>query len=138
MGTITIGPEDAGSSDAGALIAQLDEYQGTLYPAESNHLLSASALRQPNVNFLVARVGGRAAGCGAFVDHGGEYGELKRMFVRPEFRGLGIGRRILEELEALMRAGGLRLARLETGTRQPEALGLYEAAGYARCGPFGA
>ena len=59
------------------------------------------------------------------------------MFVLPEFRGLKLGRRILEELENLARTSGLELARLETGIRQPEALLLYERAGYQRRGPFG-
>jgi putative acetyltransferase len=82
-------------------------------------------------------VDGEAAGCGAFVDRGGEYAEVKRMFVLPSYRGLGVGRRLLGELEALARAAGLALARLEAGVSQPEALGLYESAGYRRRGPFG-
>jgi len=77
-------------------------------------------------------------GCGAYVNHGGEYGELKRMFVRAEDRGLGIGRRILESLEAHAAAAGLGVLRLETGVSQPEAVRLYEEAGYTRRGPFGA
>jgi putative acetyltransferase len=59
------------------------------------------------------------------------------MFVLPAFRGLKLGRRILEELESRIRATGVKMARLETGVAQPEALGLYEKAGYRRCGPFG-
>ena len=59
------------------------------------------------------------------------------MFVLPEFRGLKLGSGILEELENLARISGLELARLETGIHQPEALLLYERAGYQRRGPFG-
>ena len=59
------------------------------------------------------------------------------MYVMPEFRGLQLGRRMLEELEARARSSGLQVARLETGVAQPEALGLYERAGYQRRGPFG-
>jgi putative acetyltransferase len=59
------------------------------------------------------------------------------MFVLPEFRGLKLGRRILEELETRARASGLELARLETGVHQSEALLLYEKAGYQSRGPFG-
>jgi putative acetyltransferase len=55
----------------------------------------------------------------------------------PEFRGLKLGRRILDELESLARASGLELARLETGIHQSGALFLYEKAGYQRRGPFG-
>jgi putative acetyltransferase len=137
MANITVCVDDPVSADARGLIAQLDDYQASLYPSESNHLLPVEALRQPNVTFLLARVDGRAAGCGAFVNQGGAYGEVKRMFVAPEFRGLGLGRRILEELESRMRAAGLPLARLETGVWQPEALHLYEKSGYRRRGPFG-
>ncbi|MCI0388142.1 MAG: GNAT family N-acetyltransferase [Acidobacteria bacterium] len=108
-----------------------------LYPAESNHLLPVEALRQPNVIFLTASVDGAVAGCGAFVNHDGEYAEIKRMFVLPEFRGLKLGRRILEELETRARVCGLEIARLETGVHQSEALLLYEKAGYQRRGPFG-
>jgi len=94
-------------------------------------------LRDPNVVFLVARIDGRVAGCGAFVNQRGEYAEIKRMYVAPEFRGLQLGRRILEALEEQARGAGLSVARLETGISQPEALGLYEKAGYQRRGPFG-
>src|SRR5262249_25029573 len=93
--------------------------------------------RLPTVTFLTAWVDGRVAGCGAFVNQGGEYAEIKRMFVLPEFRGLRLGRRILEELESRIRAAGLSVARLETGGWQPEALRLYENSGYQRRGPFG-
>jgi len=137
MRRILIQKGDPASPGSLRLIERLDKYQKDLYPAESNHLLSVEALRQPNVTFLVATVDGEIAGCGAFVGHIGEYAEIKRMFVLPEFRGLNIGRRILEELENLARASGLRLVRLETGIHQSEALRLYQRADYQRCGPFG-
>lgn len=130
--------EDPASPEVTALLAQLDQYLTGLYPPTSNHLLPVESLRQPGVTFLTARADGRLAGCGAFVNRDGAYAEIKRMFVLPEFRGLKIGRRILDELEERARAAGLRLARLETGVAQPEALRLYERAGYQRRGPFGA
>jgi putative acetyltransferase len=129
--------DDPASADARKLIAQLDDYQTSLYPNESNHLMPVEGLRHPDVTFLTAWVDGEVAGCGAFVNQGGEYAEIKRMFVVPEFRGLRLGHRILDELEARIRAAGLSLARLETGVLQPEALRLYEKAGYQRRGPFG-
>ncbi|HMB27342.1 MAG TPA: GNAT family N-acetyltransferase [Blastocatellia bacterium] len=128
---------DPASPAARELIGQLDKLLTNLYPAESNHLLPVEGLRQPNVTFMTACVDGEVAGCGAFVNQGGEYAEIKRMFVLPEFRGLKLGSRILEELENLARASGLELARLETGIHQSEALLLYKRAGYQRCGPFG-
>ncbi len=120
-----------------ALIGQLDRYQEALYPSASNHLLPLDSLRRANVVFLTATVDGRLAGCGAFVNQDGAYAEIKRMYVLPELRGLKLGRRLLEDIEGRALAAGLTLARLETGIRQPEALGLYERAGYQRCSPFG-
>jgi putative acetyltransferase len=137
MRNVRIQVEDPASPAARDLIERLDKYLTGLYPAESNHLLPVESLRQPNVTFLTASVDGEVAGCGAFVNQGGEYAEIKRMFVLPDFRGLKLGRRILEELESLARASGLELARLETGIHQSEALLLYEKAGYQRRGPFG-
>ena len=137
MRDLRIQVEDPASLEARGLIEQLDGYLAGLYPAESNHLLPVEALRQPNVTFITANVDGAVAGCGAFVNQDGEYAEIKRMFVLPEFRGLKLGRRILEELEKLAQASGLESARLETGVHQSEALFLYEKAGYQRRGPFG-
>jgi len=137
MRHVTIQVDDPASPAARELIERLDGYLTGLYPAESNHLLPVESLRQPNVTFLTASVDGQIAGCGAFVNQSGEYAEIKRMFVLPEFRGLKLGRRILEELESLARASGLKIARLETGIHQSEALLLYEKAGYQRRGPFG-
>ncbi len=59
------------------------------------------------------------------------------MFVRPESRGTGIGKAILQFLEDEARATGFRELRLETGDRQPEAIALYARAGYQPCSPFG-
>ena len=134
---MTVALDDPSSAAARRLIKELDAYLNSLYPADSNYLLSVEALRQTDVTFITARLGGRVVGCGAYVDHHGEYAEVKRMFVLARFRGMKIGRRILEELEALARSSGHRLARLETGVSQPEALGLYARAGYRRRGPFG-
>ena len=139
---VTINDDDPASPECRGLIEKLDAYLSSLYPAESNHLLSIDALCQPNVTFITARTGAESAplaqviGCAAFVNRG-EYAELKRMFVLPEYRGLKIGRRLLDELESRVRASGLELARLETGVSQPEVFSLCERAGYQRCGPFG-
>jgi putative acetyltransferase len=138
MTVLTLQKEDPDSPDSRALIAELDRYLSALCPVESNHLLSVEALRDPDVTFLVARVDGRVAGCGAFVSREGGYAEIKRMFVAPEYRRAGLGRRILQELELQIRASGLDTVRLETGIEQPEALQLYLQAGYESRGPFAA
>jgi putative acetyltransferase len=128
---------DPGVPEARRLIAELDEYSEALYPPESNHLVPADELRRLNTVFLVAWLGGEAVGCGALVDHAGEYGELKRIYVRPDSRRAGVGRAILGELFGQARSRGLRILRLETGNAQSEALAMYERAGFRHRGPFG-
>ncbi|WP_431261617.1 GNAT family N-acetyltransferase [Roseateles chitinivorans] len=120
-----------------ALIAELDAYQDTLYPAEARYALDVDALALPCVLFAVARdAGGVATGCGAIVLNEG-YGELKRMFVRPQVRGSGTARQVIEFLEAAARARGCEVVFLETGPYSHEALAFYDKQGYGRCGPYG-
>jgi putative acetyltransferase len=121
-----------------ALIAELDAYQDSLYPPEKRYALDLASLRQPDVLFAVARdEAGRAIGCGAIV-LGLEYGELKRMYVRPSCRGQGVARNLLTLLESEAIRHGCKLLTLETGPYQDEALALYASAGYERRGSFGA
>jgi putative acetyltransferase len=134
---VSIAAEPADQAEVHALLRQSDAYHAALYPAESNHLVDAAALAAPNVRFLVARRGGAAVGCGALVVGADGEAELKRMFVAPEARGLKIGSQILEALEAVGKAEGVRVIRLETGVRQPESLALYRRHGYTERGPFG-
>lgn len=134
---IVIAPEDPTQEDVRALIAALDRLMTRLYPAESNHLLDIEALAGADVTFLVARQGEAAMGCGAVRRHDSTLGEIKRMFVAPQARGIGLGRQILTAIEAEAARQGLRRLALETGIHQPEALGLYRNAGYRECAPFG-
>lgn len=120
-----------------ALIAALDAYQGALYPPESNYHLSINALRQPNVLFAVARDARRVAvGCGAVVMLAG-YGELKRMYVDPAYRGLGVAQQLLQNLEREAAQCGCPVLRLETGIHQQRAIAFYAGAGYAQCERYG-
>jgi len=135
--TLVIGLEDPAQGDVLSLLGESDAYHARLYPAASNHLLPASELAGENVRFLVARVGGRAVGCGALVIGGQGEAEIKRMFVEPRMRGRQLGRRLLAALEKQAEAAGVRVLRLETGVRQPAALALYRSHGYAKRGPFG-
>lgn len=107
-----------------------------LYPAESNHLVDAEALATEGVVFLVARRAGKAMGTVAYRPLDDGHAEMKRMFVDASARGLGLGRRLLVALEAEARTRGVRRISLETGISQPEAIGLYRAAGYVDCAPF--
>lgn len=135
---IEIAVEDPDQPEIALLLQASDAYMASLYPAESNHMLDVASLRQPQVAFLVARVDGKAQGCGAVVDSGEGWAEVKRMFVAPAARGLKLGRRLLDEIGAIAIRRGARVLRLELGGLQPEALGLYRSAGFVEIGPFGA
>jgi putative acetyltransferase len=107
-----------------------------LYPPESCHGLDLGAYGRADVTLFVARAHGEAVGCGAFQLHGDGSAEVKSMFVAPDARGHGVGRAILDAIEAAVR-GRVSALRLETGVKQLPAIRLYEAAGFARRGPFG-
>ncbi len=135
--TLTIRRERPDQPDVLTMIETLDAQMTALYPAESNHLLDVAALSDPAVTFLVARAGEEAVGCGAVLNDPRGWGELKRMYVRPDRRGRGVGKRVLAELEAVARDSGLRLLRLETGIHNGEALALYRRAGFTERDAFG-
>jgi len=137
MTDVTLRIESPRQADVLRLLEALDAYQSGLYPPESNHFLDVEALAEPRVRFFVARRAGRALGCGALRIDAAGYGELKRMFVSPDARGLKLGRRILDRVEEEARREGLVCLRLETGIHQPEALGLYRSAGYVERDAFG-
>lgn len=136
MTPATIQIEDPRQPEVERLLAQSAQYMAALYPSESNHLLDAEALAGPEATFLVARSGGQAVGCAALRRAEG-YGEIKRMYVAQSARGLKLGAALLEAVEAAARKQGLPLLRLETGVRQPEAIGLYQSRGFVARGPFG-
>ena len=137
MTSIVIALESPRQDDVIRLIDELDRYQESLYPPESNHLLDLDTLAAPDVRFFVARRCGEALGCGALrIDPAG-YAEVKRMFVAPAARGLKLGQRILDRLEEQARREGFACVRLETGIHQAAALALYRGAGYVERGPFG-
>lgn len=91
-------------------------------------------LREPAGLLLVATLHEEPVGCGALKL--GEYAQIKRMWVADSVRGLGIGRRLLSELETQAKAHGAKVARLETNKALNEAIGMYRAAGYAEVAPF--
>jgi GNAT superfamily N-acetyltransferase len=123
--------------DAIALIAELEAHLDPLYPRESRHGYSVEKLIAQAVAFFVLRENETPAGCGGIQLYGTEYGELKRMYVRPQFRGFGFGKLLLDYLEGYARLQGIMVLRLETGIRQAAAIRLYESAGFQRIPPFG-
>lgn len=134
---IAVEAESPRRPDVARLVAALDQYVAGFYPAESNHLLDVEALCAPSVRFFVARWDGEAVGCGALRLDPDGYGEVKRMYVDPVARGRGIGRAILQQLEREALQKNISVLRLETGTRQPEAIALYRSAGFCEIAPFG-
>ena len=134
---IDIGPEDPRQDDVRRIVAESGAYLQLLYPSESNHLVDVDALAAPEAVFLVARRDGEIVGTIAFWIVAPGHVEIKRMFVRQQARGNGIGRRLLAALEEAARRRGVDRISLETGIRQPEAIALYRASGYRDCPPFG-
>ena len=145
---LEIAREPLASPVAIALIAVLDAELSARYPepGATHFRLDASDVAPGAGIFVVVRRAGRPVGCGALRtlrepallgELGPRVGELKRMFVAPDVRGLGIGRELLARLEAEARVLGLRRIVLETGTRQAEALALYRRAGFTDIAPYG-
>jgi putative acetyltransferase len=133
---IEIAAEPFESPDAVELMAELrlelnERYGGDLEPGQKPTADDVTV-------FVVAREDGTALGCGALRSLGEPVAEIKRMYVRPDARGRGIGAAILAELEREAVAHGFRVVRLETGPLQPEAINLYARAGYREIPCFGA
>ena len=121
------------------LIIESDLYMASLYPSESNHMESIQALALSNIFFIGGFVDDLLVACGAvkILDDDGTYGEIKRVFVLRDYRGRGLSKMIMEHLESDLKACAINIARLETGIKQPEALGLYRKLAYVERGPFG-
>lgn len=134
---VVISLESPDSEDAVALIAELEAHLDPLYPRESRHGYSVEKLLRQGVLFFVIRDNETPIGCGGVQFFGTEYGEIKRMYIRPQFRGLGFARLMLDHLEKYSSSNGINLLRLETGIHQHEAIGLYERAGFQLIPPFG-
>jgi DNA-binding MarR family transcriptional regulator/ribosomal protein S18 acetylase RimI-like enzyme len=137
---VTFAVEDPTSDDArwciGQYVAELNgRFEVGFDPTRS---ISADApeLSPPAGALIIARLQGRAVGCGALKLHGSAPAELKRMWVAPEARGLGLGRRLLGELERHARAAGVRVVRLETNRSLQEAIALYRDSGYREVAAF--
>ena len=134
---VNIEVEAPDQPDALALLRQSDAFLLGLYPPEFCHLLDVESLRAPSVRFFIARSAGQALGCAALVSGEGGEAELKRMFVTAAARGLGVGRALLQAVEAAARQAGIRTLLVETGHLNTQALGLYRASGYRDRGVFG-
>jgi ribosomal protein S18 acetylase RimI-like enzyme len=134
---VRIEPTDARGPEAAELIGRLARELGALYCDDGSGNFSPADVGVPGSAFLVARLRGRPVGCGAFRPMEPGVAEIKRMYVAPDVRGLGLGQRLLAELEVHARRAGYAAVRLETGVHQAAALRLYESAGYRRIANYG-
>lgn len=125
--------------DVKRLIHKADKSMLAMYPAESNHLDDINELSRSNVCFLGAFVKDQLAAIGAVktMDDDGVYGEIKRLYVDPLFRGQRLAEKLMQCLEQYLITNGIALARLETGDKQTAAIILYEKLGYYTRQPYG-
>ena len=146
-------------TEADHLLLLSDEYMASLYPAQSNHLVSSESLRTDDACFIGAFQRGRD-GSGEGVTHQkplavkasdtrcvacvaarfyrtAGYAEIKRLYVDMFWRGSGLAKRLMARIEAEIVEQGIQIARLEMGVHQPEADALYRSLGYREIPPFG-
>jgi DNA-binding MarR family transcriptional regulator len=116
--------------------ACLERYFGELDERFSTGFDPEAALPTDARRFLVASLRGAPIGCGALKPGGPATAEIKRMWVAPDTRGLGVGRRLLAELEARAAADGARTLRLDTNGTLVEAIAMYRSSGYVEVEPF--
>lgn len=137
--TMEIRREEITSSVAQEVIGALNAELEQRYPEDGANFfrLDADEVADGRGAFLVAYIDGRPVGCGAVRRNEPGVAEIKRMYILPEARGRGIGRLVLDELEAVARQLGVHRLVLETGPRQPEALALYRRAGFVEIPLFG-
>ena len=160
---VSISLERIVGAEADHLLVLSDQYMASLYPAESNHLVSSESLRTGDAVFLGAfisspmslvtetedqpaktdelRSGSEVGECIAcvatrFYREAG-YAEIKRLYVQETYRGSGLSRTLMSAIEAEILAEGIDCARLEMGIHQPEADALYRSLGYREIQPFG-
>ena len=162
-GIVSISLASIVGAEADHLLVLSDQYMASLYPAESNHLVSSESLRTGNAVFLGAFISstmpsspetadqpaqtyelrsvtevGECIACVAarFYREAG-YAEIKRLYVQQTYRGRGLSRTLMSAIEAKILAEGIDCARLEMGIHQPEADALYRSLGYRDIQPFG-
>jgi len=160
---VSISLERIVGAEADHLLVLSDQYMASLYPAESNHLVSSESLRTGDAIFLGAFISstkslctetadqpaktdelrsgseiGECIGCVAarFYREAG-YAEIKRLYVQEIYRGRGLSRTLMSAIEAEILAEGIDCARLEMGIHQLEADALYRSLGYRDIQPFG-
>ncbi|MEL6257762.1 MAG: GNAT family N-acetyltransferase [Pseudomonadota bacterium] len=127
--------EPAEQPDVREMVAALDAFFFDVYPPDVCILTPIEALEADGVMF-VARESGRAVGCGALFVRDDGLAEVKRVYVKPEARGQGLSKLLMDKIETEAKARGVEVLLLETGVNQPEAIRLYENRGYRQRSRF--
>jgi GNAT superfamily N-acetyltransferase len=141
--TLDIRPVGYGDPDVAPLVARLQQFYVERYGGPDEDPTSAEMFESPEGAFFLGYDGGVPVAMGSWRrEHVSRLGatrsaEVKRMYVVPEARGLGYARRMLAHLEETAAAAGYEALLLSTGSRQPEAITLYESAGYLPVEGFG-
>lgn len=119
------------------LVSELDAFQRELYPEESHHGLDLSTVRNNELRCVIAQDdNGKPAGCGTLLYQDGHVAEIKRVYIRPEYRGRKLGEQILASLEKFASENRCHQLRLETGIYQQPAIALYRRCGFRLCEAF--
>jgi len=136
MQLVDLNPEDPFVID---VFSEIDRLMNSLYPIASDQSLELSELHQPNVRAVGLQNEEGIVACGAIVKQFDQtlYGELKRLYVKPAYRGKGLSKRVMQTLLHYAGEAQIPLMRLETGLNQSEAISLYESLGFKRCERFG-
>jgi DNA-binding MarR family transcriptional regulator/GNAT superfamily N-acetyltransferase len=139
-GMVTVEVADPRSADAAhcmeSYFAELDVRFDDGFDQSLSTSVDYTEFAPPDGLLLIARLRGEPIGCGALKFHGDRPPDVKRMWIDPSARRLGIGRRLLSALEHQAMAGGATVIRLETNRALDQAISLYRAAGYVEVPPF--
>jgi putative acetyltransferase len=128
-------PKD--DTDAQELIGELDKELLQRYPASSVHMLDLDKITNQSGTFLVGYVSGIAVSCCSVCEIEPGVGEVKRVFVKPQYRRKGIAESMMESLEEQAAECGFKFLRAETGHKQPEAIAMYQKLGYYDIDKYG-
>jgi DNA-binding MarR family transcriptional regulator/GNAT superfamily N-acetyltransferase len=119
-----------------AYVAELNRRSPTAFDPSKGTSAEPHELRPPAGAFLIGYLGEEPIGCGAIKHHTGEPSDIKRMWVAESARGLGLGRRLLSDLEELARDSNAPAVRLETNRSLVEAIQMYRSSGYTETAAF--
>ena len=136
MQLVELTPKDP---DVVNVFADIDRLINSLYPVATAQSLKLEELSKDNVYAIGLKNEDGIIACGAIVkqNDGALYGEIRRLYVKPSYRGRGFSRRIMQNLLHYAGETKIPLIRLETGPKQTESISLYEDLGFARCASFG-